>query len=240
MTSGERLGNNPAYYVWQAPSDVLSIHLSLKVVADLTREHLRAIARDLPWEFRGVLLGHSVPGPNPATFVEDVALIPANAGDKNIATATDDDLAEIACRLNQGLDRGRNAIGFFRSQREGGLIPSTRDLKIVNRLFPRPENVMMLIRFALWRKPGRVLLSREGQAQAPRRELRLPLRRGPVVPPENLPAPDRSAGARVAARRFRSQICSRFARPDPLVAVTAHRRIVHSWNHRGANRIRLP
>lgn len=148
MTSGEKLGKDPAYYVWEAPTDVLSIHLSLKVVADLTREHLRAIARDLPWEFRGVLLGHSVSGPHPTTYVEDFALIPASAHDKNVATASDDDLAEIVCRLHQGLDHGRNAVGFFRSQRDSNLIPSTRDLKIVNRLFPAPDDVMMLIQFA--------------------------------------------------------------------------------------------
>ncbi len=148
MTSGEKLGKDPTYYVWQAPTDVLSIHLNLKVVADLTREHLRAIARDLPWEFRGVLLGHTTPGPNPATYVEDFALIPNSVGDKNIATASDDELAEIACRLHRGLDHGRNAVGFFRSQRDGGLVPSTRDIKVVNRLFPAPDNVMMLIRFS--------------------------------------------------------------------------------------------
>jgi hypothetical protein len=46
------------------------------------------------------------------------------------------------------VDAGRQAIGFFRSQRDGILIPSRPDLKIADRLFPQPENVMLLIRFS--------------------------------------------------------------------------------------------
>jgi hypothetical protein len=82
--------------------------------------------------------------------VEDFVLIPRRGIGKSGVTgsASDDELREMVCRLHRGVDAGRQAIGFFRSQSDGQLIPSRGDLKIADRLFPQPENVMLLIRFS--------------------------------------------------------------------------------------------
>jgi len=152
MTSGENFRNDQAkpFYLWQAPGTVLSIYLSLQVVEELTKEYTRANSGIQPADIQGVLLGRSMSEPHQATYVEDFVLIPRRGigKDGTVATASDDDLREIVCRLHRGVDAGRQAIGFFRSQREGKLIPRRSDLKIADRLFPQPENVMLLVRFS--------------------------------------------------------------------------------------------
>lgn len=177
MASGERAGDNQArFYLWQAPGNGILIHLNVKVVEALTAEHLRAMQEGTEQGIRGVLLGRSVCLPRPATFIEDFALIPEiESGDGLLTSRTKQqsspfvtplfgrfqsgqeqprpagsahDLAELVHRLHQGVERGRNAIGFFRCQWEGELRPSKRDLKLAHRLFSEPEDVMLLVRFA--------------------------------------------------------------------------------------------
>jgi len=142
--------DQPQFYIWQAPGTVLSIYLSLQVVEELTAEHIRTNAGGLPGDIQGVLLGRSMSEPHQATYVEDFVLIPRRCIGKSgsAAAASDDELREIVCRLHRGVDAGRQAIGFFRSQRDGMLIPSRGDLKIADRLFPQPENVMLLVQFS--------------------------------------------------------------------------------------------
>jgi hypothetical protein len=148
MASNLRNENDPArYYTWQAPGGVLSIHLSLKVIEELTIEHARASAEGMPWDMRGVLLGRSTPLPHRATFVEDFVLI-SSTTDGSSTSASDDALTEVICKRHRGGDGEPMSIGLFRFQQDGSLIPSERDLKLANRLFSRPENVMLLIRFS--------------------------------------------------------------------------------------------
>ena len=161
MTSGENFrgenfrsesfGNDqPQFYMWQAPGTVLSIYLSLQVVEELTAEFIRANAGGLPGDLQGVLLGRSMSEPYQATYVEDFVLIPRRTIGKSgyEPTASEEELREMVCRLHRGVDAGRQAIGFFRSQAEGRLAPRRADLKIADRLFPQPENVMLLVRFS--------------------------------------------------------------------------------------------
>lgn len=174
MVSGERAGNT-RFYLWQAPGNNIAVQLNLKLVEALTAEHLRATEEGLEGGARGVLLGRSVYAPRPSTFVEDFALIPVTRAGRNTvgmragqtapflmsllerlsldkeeprSRASDDDLAQIVSRLHRGVERGRNAIGFFRSQWEGDLVPTRRDLTVAKRLFSQPEDVMLLIRFS--------------------------------------------------------------------------------------------
>jgi hypothetical protein len=141
--------DQPQFYMWQAPGTVLSIYLSLQVVEELTAEYIRTNAGGLPGDIHGVLLGRSMSEPQ-ATYVEDFVLIPRRGIGKSGVTgsASDDELREMVCRLHRGVDAGRQAIGFFRSQSDGKLMPSRGDLKIADRLFPQPENVMLLIQFS--------------------------------------------------------------------------------------------
>src|SRR5436305_12531491 len=71
-----RIHPQPSFYVWQAPGTVLSIHLSLDVVAELTAEHDRWNSGGLSDDIHGVLLGRSMSGAQHTTYVEDIVLIP--------------------------------------------------------------------------------------------------------------------------------------------------------------------
>jgi hypothetical protein len=155
MASSERLGYDRAqFYVWQAPGNELSIHLSLKVVEALAAENRRVLAEGPAPDIRGILLGRSILAPSPATFVEDFVLLP-HSGDETgeyAGTASDDDLTAMVCRLHQGVEPGRIAVGFFRSEQDGSLIPGSRDLRTANRLFFQPDHVMLLIRFSRYKE----------------------------------------------------------------------------------------
>src|SRR5581483_8162997 len=143
MASSARLGHGPdGFYVWEAPHSVLTIQLSLKVVQQLAVEHSRATAEGLHWDARGILLGRSTSLPNRTTFIEDFVLMSPFESEEPCTEA------EIVCKRFPGGERGRIPVGFFRFQQDGALIPSDADLKISNRLFARPENVTMLIRYS--------------------------------------------------------------------------------------------
>lgn len=164
MASSERLGFDRAqFYVWQAPGSDLLVHLSLKVVDKLMAENFRAMADGPASGIRGLLLGRSICAPTPTTFVEDFVLIPTSGDGKGEAggTASDDDLTELVCRLHRGVEPGRIAIGFFRSEQDGALIPNSRDLRTANRLFSQPEHVMLLIRFSRYSESEAAFFYRE-------------------------------------------------------------------------------
>jgi hypothetical protein len=128
MASGAQVGYDLAnYYVWQAPGGI-AVHLSLRVVRELTAQ----IATS--GEIRGVLLGRSITAPFAATMADDFAVIPA---------ADDFETARRAAEHN---GRGLRAIGYFRAQSEGQLRLGTRDVRTFDRLFCENGNIGLLIR----------------------------------------------------------------------------------------------
>ncbi len=138
------------------------VHLSLKVVDKLMAENLRAMADGPASGIRGLLLGRSICAPTPTTFVEDFVLIPTSDGQREAGgKASDDDLTELVCRLHRGVEPGRIAVGFFRSEQDGALIPNSRDMRTANRLFSQPEHVMLLISFSRYSESEAAFFYRE-------------------------------------------------------------------------------
>ena len=128
MASGTQVGYDPAnYYVWQAPGG-FSVHLSLRVVRELTAQ----IATS--GEIRGILLGRSVTSPFTATMADDFVVIPASED------------FEAARRGAEHDGRELRVIGYFRSQREGQLRMGPRDVRTFDRLFYESGNIGLLIR----------------------------------------------------------------------------------------------
>ena len=145
MASGTKNADQSHFYVWQAPGGVFTIQLSLEVVEKLTREQMR-VEGNPSRNLNGFLVGRSVASPNPALFVEDFVLVPAGAAGKNeTSSAHNDALTEKVWELVRG--GGRHIIGYFRSQREGALIPIARDLIHAGRLSTEPVAVLLLVRF---------------------------------------------------------------------------------------------
>ena len=128
MASGAQVGYDPAnYYVWQA-ADGFSVHLSLRVVRELTTQVATF------GEIRGILLGRSVTSPFTATMADDFVVIPASED------------FEAARRGAEHDGRALRVIGYFRSQREGQLRMGPRDVRTFDRLFYENGNIGLLIR----------------------------------------------------------------------------------------------
>lgn len=134
------LGN---FFAWRA-SDDFAIHLSLKVVTQLTTQISRTGNESDPGELRGLLLGRTIDGPVRTTLVEDFELL----SPPEYATAeqpdSEDKLFEIACRMAKDKNRNR-ALGFFISGWDGKLSMAAGDLKTFRRVFGDDGNIALLI-----------------------------------------------------------------------------------------------
>jgi hypothetical protein len=146
------MGAKPAdpakrFYIWNAPGKTFSIHLSLNMVEKMTRELLHAAIENPPRDISGVLLGHSLPAPNPATAVEEFVFGNAESTKAGSAsTDADNTVAEMIWRLVRETESGRHIVGFFRSQCDGPLTPNDLDLMNASRLSGETDNVLLLIR----------------------------------------------------------------------------------------------
>ena len=143
MATGTQLGFDPGdFYVWRA-SDGFAIHLSLKVVRQLTTQISRAGNESQPSAMRGVLLGRKIDTPIRATVIEDFKLIPAST-DPTAQAVSDDALSKSpAGWWRAGAEQC--VLGFFRAQRDGTLNMGPRDLDTLSRLFCETGNVALLI-----------------------------------------------------------------------------------------------
>jgi hypothetical protein len=143
MTMGTQLGYDPGnFYVWRA-SDGFAIHLSLKVVTQLTARISRANSESQSAGPFGILLGRTVDTPFRATVIEDFKLVPLS-DDPAPQPDADDALFELASRMVEAGHEQR-VLGFFRTQRDGNLNIGTRDLQTFGRLFGETGNIALLI-----------------------------------------------------------------------------------------------
>ena len=137
------LGHDPGnFYIWRA-SDDFAIHLSIKLVTQLTTQIARAGSQSQAGELRGILLGRTVDEPFRATVIEDFEVVPAGDDDTDGEQDISDTLLEIACR--KARDNQQRVLGFFRSRRDGRLNMSQRDLETFSRLFCETGNVALRI-----------------------------------------------------------------------------------------------
>lgn len=128
-------------YTWQATGD-FAIHLSLKVVAQLTA-HIARVAHDNETgELRGVLLGRTVETPLRATVIEDFQLIspPESA---SAADLDSESLFDAACRMAKESDQ--RVVGFFICGRNGRMGLRQREAQTLARVFGENGNVALLV-----------------------------------------------------------------------------------------------
>ncbi|HTW65598.1 MAG TPA: hypothetical protein VME17_13305 [Bryobacteraceae bacterium] len=128
MATGAQLGYDSAnYYVW--PSlDGFAIHLSLRLVRELSAQ----IASS--GEIRGILLGRSLAAPFAATIADEFIVVPPSQ------------TFEDARRTVQKARGELRVAGFFRSQREGRLRLAGQDALLFDRLFYEDGSIALLIR----------------------------------------------------------------------------------------------
>jgi hypothetical protein len=147
MATGAKPAADPRrFYIWNAPDESFSIHLSLEVVQKMTRDLLHAAIESPPRDISGVLLGRSLQAQHPTTIVEDFVSASGQAINQESLTGDDDAVPGMVWKLVRGVEEGRHIVGFFRSQRDGRLVPNDLDLTNASRLLGEPDNVLLLIR----------------------------------------------------------------------------------------------
>ncbi|HLH42156.1 MAG TPA: hypothetical protein VKV74_04155 [Bryobacteraceae bacterium] len=146
----------PGVYLWEPPEKTFAIRFHLDIVDKLLPEVMRAFAA-VPKrgaEVGGVFIGSfEQPEPGGQTFIhiEDFELVPCEyARGPSYLLAGDDRAAfEHACRRwsASGPDApAKQLVGYFRSHTRGGLELSAEDIELMDRLFPHPRHLAMLIR----------------------------------------------------------------------------------------------
>lgn len=197
----------PGVYVWEAPEINLAIHINLAIADALLPEIMRGFAA-VPKrgaEVGGLLIGSIEGGEAGGQNVihvehfEPVACVYAR-GPSYLFTGEDRAAFEHACQrwsANGSETPEKRLIGYFRSHTREGLGLSTEDIELLDRYFPDPRQVAMLIR-PFSAKPARAaFFVRENGAFPPESQRtflfsRIEMAGGPMPPsaPAAAEAPD--------------------------------------------------
>jgi DNA-binding CsgD family transcriptional regulator len=134
----------PEAYVWQVHGKPVMVHLNLDVVDRLQQDLFEATYYGN--EVNGILLGGvAVTGSRLTFFLEDYELVSDNTPNGSSALAKQKQLADIAARW-KAKGGERHAIGLFRSQTRGWLALAEQDIDTAKCLFPRTDNIFLVVR----------------------------------------------------------------------------------------------
>jgi DNA-binding CsgD family transcriptional regulator len=132
----------PEVYEWQVYGKALSIHIRLDVIDRLQRDLLESSYG--AGEVAGVLLGRvTASGFRSVVVVEDYELA-HDSGAPASALAEQKQLADMVAKWNR--HSSRHAVGLFRSQSRAWIALSDRDLELASCLFPRLDNIFLVVR----------------------------------------------------------------------------------------------
>ena len=175
----------PGYWVWEAPGKAVAVHLHLEVVDALLPEVMRGFAavRKRGAEVGGVLIGSIEPGaPGQPTIVRIEDFEPVECayrrGPSYLLTDEESARFEDACqRWQPHPSRAHYAVGYFRGHTREGLSLSAEDLELLERYFPQPEQVALLIKPFGTKASQAAFFFREDGAFEPETTATFPFRR---------------------------------------------------------------
>jgi DNA-binding CsgD family transcriptional regulator len=152
-------------YVWQVQGKPVMVHLNLEVVDRLQQDLFEATYYG--HEVNGILLGRvAVTGSRLTFFLEDYELVNDNAPNGGSALAKQKQLADIAASW-KAKGGERHAIGLFRSQTRGWLALGEQDVDTAKCLFPRADNIFLVVRSSPGAEPrAGFFFWEEGQIRA--------------------------------------------------------------------------
>jgi hypothetical protein len=230
----------PDDYVWEVPGKPVSVHIDLDVVDRIAAEVMRGFGA-VPKrgaEVGGVLIGTIQPGDPAIVRVEDYEAVRCGykRGPSYLFTAEDRAEFEDACeRWMPDATRPAYAVGYFRSQTRGnptGGNPSNQalplapeDVELMERHFPAPEHVALLVKPYGTKVSMGGFFVREDGVFPEATPLEFPFRRrelaGEEAPPRR-PLMDRVPRRRDPAPREQPapSIYDRTPDPEPAYAVT--------------------
>jgi len=141
----------PGYYVWEIAGKHVAVRLHLDVVDRLLAEVMRGFGA-VPKrgaEMGGVLLGTLEDGDPAIVQVEDFDPVACDykRGPSYLLAGEDGEAFAEACeRWEPEASRPVYAVGYFRSHTRDGLRLSAEDTELVDRHFPAPWHIALLIK----------------------------------------------------------------------------------------------
>jgi hypothetical protein len=215
----------PGYYVWEVPGKPVVVHLHLDLVDVLLAEVMRGFGA-VPKrgaEVGGVLLGTVDPGAQPGdpwtVRVEDFEPVECTykRGPSYLFTEADAAEFEDACaRWQPETSRPAYAVGFYRSHTRDGLALAGEDLELLDRYFPEPFEIALLVKPFVTKPSVAGFFVRENGAFPEATPLEFPFRRLDLS--GEPPAPRRT----LTERRPRQHSARSFA-PMPAAPMPAAR-----------------
>ena len=140
----------PGYYVWEIPGKTIAVHIHLDVIDRLAAEVMRGFGA-VPKrgaEVGGLLLGTIEPGEPSIVRIEDFAAIECDYKRGPSYLFSDEMAAFEDAREHWMPDESRPAyaVGYFRSHTRDGFALAPEDIELLDRFFPEPLNVALLVR----------------------------------------------------------------------------------------------
>jgi proteasome lid subunit RPN8/RPN11 len=130
----------PGYYVWEVPGKPVAVHLHLGVASRLVAEvTLGQAARKRGAEVCGVLIGTIERGDTSIVRVEDFEPVENEDADGPAS------FQDACSRWQPDESRSAYAVGYFRSRAGHEFLLTPRDLGLLDRFFPSPWHVALLI-----------------------------------------------------------------------------------------------
>jgi hypothetical protein len=142
----------PGYYVWESPGTPVTVHLQLDVVDGLLAEVMSGfgVVPKRGAEVGGLLLGTIERGAQTTIIrVDDYEPVPCSYKRGPCYLLDREELGAFASSCSQWKpdpSRAAYAVGYFRSHTRDGLALGPEDLELLDRYFPDPVQVAMLIK----------------------------------------------------------------------------------------------
>jgi hypothetical protein len=139
------------YYVWEVPGQSVVVHLRLDVVDRLAAEVMRGFG-SVPKrgaEVGGFLIGAIRPGVPAIVRIEDFEPVACEYRRGPSYLFTEEDVVALEDswrRFQPSVSPSAYAVGYFRSHTRDGFSLAAEDLEILDRLFPGPAQVALLIK----------------------------------------------------------------------------------------------
>ncbi len=139
-----------SYYRWAEPNSDITVCLKTETVDRLQLDALRAITSfsHAGKEVGGILLGRTeISEGRSVTFVDDFVPFPCSHRNGPFYDLTSAEAAAFEATLTRGCDQWeQSVVGYYRSHNRDGLFLSPGDLQLIQRHFPAPENIFLIIK----------------------------------------------------------------------------------------------
>src|SRR5580704_11643894 len=139
----------PGYFVWEVPGQPVVVHLRLDVVDRMAADILRGFGAvpkrgaEVGGVLIGAVIGPGKPGDGSTVRIEDFNPVPCSYshGPSYLLTEDERALLDQVCQR-----RSSEIVGYYRSHTRDGLALQAEDLELLDRHFPSPAQVALLVK----------------------------------------------------------------------------------------------